>query len=267
MAPRHDGNLPLISNANTPKQWRHNRMARFAAHQQRVREWICFREIADWVSELGIRWEEAPYEAPYTRALHLLLDDILGCKFRENGREQVLYLDPDSGSTKARMKRQLVAAILSDPRADVIFDVMEDCWIPRRMFAQWCARHGLPRSPVQFEPIGPSRVDIAEPVEAANVSGQAGTAQSAVTFPAPNEVTTPSTKRRRGPDSVKFSQTMEAMRCDVRERGIVYLADMKEKAFRAAYGVSRDTARKARKIVLSEFADSFNSDKLSSNDK
>jgi hypothetical protein len=83
----------------------------------------------------------------------------------------------------------------------------------------------------------------------------------------PGKVAVSSKLRRHGPEPVKLPRTVEAMRRDVRERGINYLADMKEKAFRENYGVSRDIAREARKTVLSEFADNSNSDKLSSNDK
>jgi DNA-binding GntR family transcriptional regulator len=45
------------------------------------------------------------------------------------------------------------------------------------------------------------------------------------------------------------------------------LEDMLEKELAHIYGVSRDTARKARIAVLSEYVENSNSDKSSTNDK
>jgi hypothetical protein len=60
--------------------------------------------------------------------------------------------------------------------------------------------------------------------------------------------------RRRGARPLKFEQTKEAMRKDI-QQGLftaAYLENMREKDLEAKYRVSRDTARKARKAVLSE---------------
>jgi hypothetical protein len=60
--------------------------------------------------------------------------------------------------------------------------------------------------------------------------------------------------RRRGTRPLKFEQTKEAMRKDI-QQGLLtaaYLENMREKDLEAKYRVSRDTARKARKAVLSE---------------
>jgi hypothetical protein len=63
--------------------------------------------------------------------------------------------------------------------------------------------------------------------------------------------------RRRGARPQKFEQTSGAMRDDLRQgrRTPAELKTMLEKNLAAAYGVSRDTARKARNAVLAEFGE------------
>lgn len=63
--------------------------------------------------------------------------------------------------------------------------------------------------------------------------------------------------RRRGRRPVKREATKEAMRENIRAGRITAdgLADMQEKNLEADYGVSRDTARKARDAVLSEMSE------------
>ena len=53
MSPTPGGAWPLITNANTPKQWRHNRFVQFGVRERKDRNWISFREIAEWVAELA----------------------------------------------------------------------------------------------------------------------------------------------------------------------------------------------------------------------
>ena len=71
--------------------------------------------------------------------------------------------------------------------------------------------------------------------------------------------------RRRGAQPRKFEQTKEAMRKDIQagRLALAELENMLEKNLEARYDVSRDTARRARKAVLSE----FNSGQISTNDK
>jgi hypothetical protein len=69
--------------------------------------------------------------------------------------------------------------------------------------------------------------------------------------------------RRRGPKPKKFEKTKQAMECDI-QQGRLSIPDldaMLEKEMEERYGVSRDTAREARKATLSEFAEKSNSDK------
>jgi hypothetical protein len=72
-------------------------------------------------------------------------------------------------------------------------------------------------------------------------------------------------RRKRGRKPVKFERVKEAMRRDIAEGR--QLEDMLEKELAHIYGVSRDTARKARIAVLSEYVENSNSDKSSTNDK
>jgi hypothetical protein len=63
--------------------------------------------------------------------------------------------------------------------------------------------------------------------------------------------------RRRGARPKKFEQTRDAMRSDIKQGRctVAGLKDMLEKLLSEKYGVSRDTARRARKAVLSEFGE------------
>jgi hypothetical protein len=68
---------------------------------------------------------------------------------------------------------------------------------------------------------------------------------------------------KRGPTPIKLNQTKEAMRRDILGRRLTEdgLRTMLEKQLKVRYCVSRDTARKARDAILSEFAKKSNSDK------
>jgi hypothetical protein len=63
--------------------------------------------------------------------------------------------------------------------------------------------------------------------------------------------------RHRGPRPKKFEQARDAMRNDLQKGRLTAagLETMLEKTLAADYGVSRDTARKARKAVLSELGE------------
>jgi Bacterial regulatory proteins, gntR family len=64
-------------------------------------------------------------------------------------------------------------------------------------------------------------------------------------------------RRPRGAKPKKLEQVKQAMRNDIQQgrRTRAELSSMREKELAAEYGVSRDTARKARKAVLSEFVE------------
>ena len=63
--------------------------------------------------------------------------------------------------------------------------------------------------------------------------------------------------RRRGARPKKFEQARDAMRSDIQQGRctVPALKDMLEKKLTERYGFSRDTARRARKAVLSEFGE------------
>jgi hypothetical protein len=63
--------------------------------------------------------------------------------------------------------------------------------------------------------------------------------------------------RRRGPRPTKLDGTIDRMRSNIREGRctVAQLEAMPEKVLAAEYDVSRDTARKARNAVLSEFGE------------
>jgi hypothetical protein len=77
----------------------------------------------------------------------------LASEFEENGRSRVLYLHPLV--TKARMTREcLKDAIEHNYDGDRgRSQYLPHCWMPRRMFVRWLAKHRLPESPPRFEPI------------------------------------------------------------------------------------------------------------------
>jgi hypothetical protein len=69
--------------------------------------------------------------------------------------------------------------------------------------------------------------------------------------------------RARGPKPQKLERVKKAMRDDIREGRQTSdgLKNMLEKTLAEKYEVSRDTARKARTAVLSEFVEKSNRDK------
>jgi hypothetical protein len=101
--------------------------------------------------------------------------------------------------------------------------------------------------------------------------GVPATQPSAITKPSTGENTNNAVQaaapsvRERGPKRYKLDATIGAMRRQISEGKLtaVDLHDMKEKELESRYGVSRDTARKARRTVLSEFVDR----QITTNDK
>jgi hypothetical protein len=131
---------PLVPNASCPHDWRLNRELRFVWEQQRARQWINFREIAEWLLDLDGR-----------NAYDMLQRDLLAGDFEEGGRSRVLYLN--FRTKMARMTRpRLSDAMDTFPGGIVISQYLARCWIPRQMFVHWLAKHELPRAPARFKP-------------------------------------------------------------------------------------------------------------------
>lgn len=84
----------------------------------------------------------------------------------------------------------------------------------------------------------------------------------------PGREPTVKSARRRGAKPKKFERVREAMRSDIQQgrRSGAELGDMLEKELSASYGVSRDTARRARNAVLSALQ-GLNSRQIPTNDK
>jgi hypothetical protein len=148
---------------------------------------------------------------------------------------------------------------------------------PREAIAWMCqnpnARHLVPRTPAQMAGSivsvnAPSPVS-ALPLVAAGSRGPAG-AQGSGGVGEPSEsdavldarIKAPGV-RPRGRRAIKLEQTKEKMRCDIREgrQTAAALNDMLEKNLASSYGISRDTARKARNAVLSELGENSIPDK------
>lgn len=120
---------------------------------------------------------------------------------------------------------------------------------PREAIAWMCqnpnARHLVPGTPAE---IAGSTVSVNSPATASalpvwgSVAHTSAQGRGAVA------------QRRRGRSAIKLEQTKEKMRQDILEgrKTAKTLSDMLEKHLSSSYGVSRDTARKARNEVLSE---------------
>ena len=149
---------PTIQSApNQCVQLRRNRIQRFTERQRRIRDWINFAEIAEWCSKED--GSILPNKDKSTAAYETLGGDLLGGTFEEDGRSQVLYLHPSV--TKARMTAAwLQDAIIHNYDAAHGRSYLANCWIPRRMFILWLAKHRLPASPQRFEPFPGSSAQI-----------------------------------------------------------------------------------------------------------
>jgi hypothetical protein len=124
----------------------------FIEDQQRKREWISFREIAEWYAELyrGSMTEETARASAYDK----LQRDLFLREFEEGGQSKVLYLHPAT-STNEMTRERLQSALDTFPIETVRSAYLGRCWIPRYMFNRWLARHELPLSPARFLPAEP----------------------------------------------------------------------------------------------------------------
>jgi hypothetical protein len=220
------------------EQWHAKQIERFKERQRRVREWISFAEIAEWRSKEDS--SIVPNEEKSAAAYEMLASDLLAGEFEEKGRSLVLYLH------RAVTKYRMTTAWLQDAIAHN-YDgdhgrsgYLAHCWLPRRLFDHWIAKHGLPASPPRFEPAG-----LATSPELCPSGGQPPSK-------APYPAVAPA--QRRGPRRVKREKVKEAMRAALRDGRLTVAAlrDTREKNLETDYRVSRDTARKARNEVLSE---------------
>jgi hypothetical protein len=131
------------------RQRRADRIRRFSENQKRTREWINFAEIAEWCSELS--GSVVPDERARASAYEKLQRDLLEGDFEENGRSRVHYLHP--WTVKARMTREWLQEMISMSSPTTIrTEYLDHCWLPRKLFQRWLAKHELSACPQRFEP-------------------------------------------------------------------------------------------------------------------
>jgi hypothetical protein len=157
---------------------RRNFAERFRLQQARVREWICFQEIAVAFAEFYARGS-VPNEEERTRNYDRLVRDLLDGDFEEHGRSMVRYLN--SWSERSHMTREWLGNVIEEyakeqeawlkiwgdsgrlPPNTVRSRFLDHCWIPRRMYDRWRVKHSLPTLP-RFTPTEPDRRPITDPV-------------------------------------------------------------------------------------------------------
>jgi hypothetical protein len=134
------------------RPWPIARIERFKEKERRTRKWINFAEIAEWCSKED--QSIVPSREKRAAAFDTLTTDLLAGEFDENGRSLVLYVYP--GSAMSRMTRSSLQEVIENN-----YDgdhgrsaYLPHCWIARRLFDRWLARHRLPKSPRRFEPLG-----------------------------------------------------------------------------------------------------------------
>jgi len=179
---------------------------------------------------------------------------------------------------KHHTKHITASAVLEGENFDIPEIKPEDLdWEQSRPLNPWAVRYGAfnPAGLWHLESIELYTIDVTNalcpaehsgsPVEYAQ-SGASATSRLALESnttghsPRPYAPQSPAARgpaRPRGARPKKFEQAAGAMREDVRQgrRTVAELKKMLEKELASTYGVSRDTARKARNAVLSEFGE------------
>jgi hypothetical protein len=224
------------------REFRKKRIRRFAERQRRTREWINFAEIADWCArENG---SIKPDEERRSIAYAMLGASLRAGEFERSGRTRVLFLSPST--SMAKITRETFETIVAANDDEILVSAyLAHCWVPRDICREWFGRQRLPW-PLVFDP-----------VSGEEVADQAPKVPSAVSVPK----TTIGRKRGRKPYVLK--RVMLQMRDDIKHgrSTLAQLQDTLEKNLAANYGASRDTVRKARSAVVSEFVGKLFSDK------
>jgi hypothetical protein len=138
----------ILCGGNQARQWRAERIRRFTEKQRHTRDWINFAEIAEWCSKED--QSILPNSEKSAAAYETLASDLLAGDFDENGSSHVLYLHPLT--IKTRMTREWLRDAI-DYNYDHVrgrSEYLTHCWMPRRMFERWLAKHRLAESPSRF---------------------------------------------------------------------------------------------------------------------
>jgi hypothetical protein len=106
------------------REWRAERMLRFAEREAQARQWIRLSEIA----------ERYGHERSTAAS-------ILNGEFEDRGRSRLLYLHPWSTMAKmTRGKMETLEKVYRDPEL-LARNYIGCCWIPIDMALRWCSRH------------------------------------------------------------------------------------------------------------------------------
>jgi hypothetical protein len=153
------------------RQRRDKQIRRFIDTNRYTRDWINFAEIAEWCSEED--GSILPNEAKRAAAYDSLTRDLLAGEFTEDGRSHVLYLHPSIA--KVRMTPEWLKDAIDHnfDGANGRLGYLPCCWISRRMFERWIAKHRLPESAPRFRP-------RRKPVGSVAIAGNEGAAIKAL---------------------------------------------------------------------------------------
>jgi hypothetical protein len=204
----------------------------------RTKEWLSLPQLVDaWGPELAKVGEEP--NRSQTALEHVLLEDIINGRLDytgqlEAGRKRGLHLE--FGGRAHFVEGHEIRTLMADPSFS-----LHRILIMREAVLDFAARREIP--PPSWWTDGNS------------ISPDAGvTTKGAPSIPASPMQAPTHSARPRGRRPKKLDQAKEAMREDIQfgQKTPDGLRDMPEKELAAGYGVSRETARRARDAVLSE---------------
>jgi hypothetical protein len=210
----------------------------------RTKGWLTVAQLARaWTAEVpGAAQNPQQFEQDL---VHLLLEDIINNRLDDVGplaegrRLGLRVITPEgrAGFLEGHQVRDLV------PAGDALTFFLHRIVVMKEAALDFARRHELP------PPSWWTDAFAASPMPANHLASD-GTIP--ITKTASKSPADAGSKRRRGRRPEKFERAKEAMKNDIRT-GRLTVADlnkMLEKDLAAEYGVSRDTARKARKAVL-----------------
>jgi hypothetical protein len=197
---------------------------------------------------------------------HSLLEDIINGRLDEAGPEmdgrrlglRLILPDSPPGCIEGQQVRALIA-VRNDPAGrSFVFN-----WVVvlKEAVLDFARRHELPSPLWWADTSGTTKEQTADVHLAAPQAANAAHPNRALKQDAAAEAS--DLRRRRGRKPEKLQQVKEAMKTDLRRGRYTkaQLQELTEKVLAATYGVSRDTARKARSAVVSEIAENSIRDK------
>jgi hypothetical protein len=212
----------------------------------RTKGWLTIAQLARaWTAEIpGAERDPQQFEQ---ELVHLLLEDIVNKRLDDagplaEGRRLGLRIITPDGRAGFLDGHQVRALILP---GGALTDYLHLIVVMKEAALDFARRHELP-SPSWW------RDSFAASTKPANQLAPDGTIP--IPSAASKRLAEASLRRPRGAKPKKLEQVKKAMRNDILRgrRTMTELSDMLEKDLAAVFGVSRDTARKARKAV-SEF--------------